>query len=74
MICGDKNELVYHFISECCKLKQKENKTRHDWVEKVIHEELYKKLKFDIRTNAIYIYIYTPLAQNMTQGQFSRGV
>ena len=34
-------------ISECSKLVQKEYKTRHDWVGKVIHWELCKKLKFD---------------------------
>ena len=37
-------------ISECNTFAQKEYKTKHDWVEKVIHRELYKKLKFD-RTN-----------------------
>ena len=29
------------------KIAQKEYKTRHDWVDKVIHWELCKKLKFD---------------------------
>ena len=29
------------------KLLQKEYKTRHDWVEKVIYWELWKKFKFD---------------------------
>ena len=32
---------------ECSKLAQKEYKTRHDWVGKVIHWELSKKVKFD---------------------------
>ena len=31
----------------CSKLAQKEYKTRHDWVGKVIYWELCKKLKFD---------------------------
>ena len=35
-ICGNRDETVNH-ISECNKLAQKEYKTRHDWVGKVIH-------------------------------------
>ena len=34
---------------------QKEFKTRHDWVEKVIHRELCKKFKFD-HTNKWYMH------------------
>ena len=40
-------------ISECSKLAQKENKTRHDWVGKVIHWEMCKKFNFD-HTNKLY--------------------
>ena len=43
---GDRDKTTKH-ISECNKLAQKEYKTRHDWVGKVIHWGLYKKLKFD---------------------------
>ena len=39
--------MINHMINECSKLAQKEYKTRHDWVGKVIHWELCKKLKFD---------------------------
>ena len=34
-------------MSECGKLARKEYKTRHDWVDKVIHWELCKKFQFD---------------------------
>ena len=37
--CGDREETINHIISECSKLAQKEYKTRHDWVDKVIHSE-----------------------------------
>ena len=37
------NETINHIISEDSKLAQKEYKTIHDWVEKVIHWELSKK-------------------------------
>ena len=40
--CGDRDEKINHII----KLAQKEYKTRHDWVEKLIHWELCKKFKF----------------------------
>ena len=35
-LCGDRDEMINHIISECSKLTQKEYKTRHDWVGKVI--------------------------------------
>ena len=44
-LCDDKDETLYHF-SECIELIQKEFKTRHNMVRKVIHRELYKRLKF----------------------------
>ena len=43
-LCDDGDKTIYHILS---KLAQKVQKTRHDWVEKVIHWELSKKLKFD---------------------------
>ena len=54
IICGDRDETRNHIISECSKLQQKDNKTRQDWVGKVIHWELFKKLKFD-HTNKWYM-------------------
>ena len=44
---GDRDEMINHIISEYHKLAQKEYKTRHNWVGKVIHRELCRKLKFD---------------------------
>ena len=46
-LCSDKDETINHIISKCSKLAQKEYKTRHDWVGKVIHREMSKKFKFD---------------------------
>ena len=46
-LCDDRDEAINHFISECSKLAQKEYKSRHDWVGKVIHWKLYKKSKFE---------------------------
>ena len=45
-MCGERDETVNHIISECSKLAQREYKTRHDWVGKVIHRELCKKFNF----------------------------
>ena len=36
-LCDHRNETINHVISECSKLAQKEYKTRHDWVGKVIY-------------------------------------
>ena len=44
--CSNKYKMINH-ISKCRKLVQKEYKTRHDWMGKVIKWELCKKLKFD---------------------------
>ena len=43
-LCG---EMINHIIIECSKLTQKEYKTRHDCVGKVIDWEFSKKFKFD---------------------------
>ena len=42
--------VIMMIIIECNKQAQKEYKTWHDWVGKVIHWELYKKLKFHLYT------------------------
>ena len=65
-LCGDRDETVNHIISECSKLEQKEYKTRHDWVGKVIHWELCKKLKFD-HTNKWYIHNSESVLENETR-------
>ena len=54
-LCSDINEIINQIISECSKLAQKEYKTRHDWVGRVIHWELCKEFKFD-HTNKWYTH------------------
>ena len=44
--CGDRDETV-NDISKYSQLEQKEYKSRYDWLGKVIHWELCKRLKFD---------------------------
>ena len=51
----DRDKTINHITSECSKLAQKEYKTRHDWIGKVIHWEMSKKFKFD-HTNKWYEY------------------
>ena len=65
-LCRDRNEIVKQIISECSKLAQKEYKTRHDWVGKVIHWEMCKKFKFD-HTNKLYLHNAAPVLENDTQ-------
>ena len=40
-------DVVNHIIRGCSKLAQMKYKTRHDWVGKVIHWELCKRLNFN---------------------------
>ena len=62
-LCGDRDEVINHIISECSKLAQKEYKIRQDWEGKVIHWELCKKLKFD-HANKWYIHNSESLLEN----------
>ena len=64
MVCCDRDETINH-ISECSKLAQKEYKTRHDWVGKVIHWEMCKKFKFD-HTSKWYMHNTAPVLENNT--------
>ena len=64
-LCGDRDETINNIISECSKLTQKEYKTRHDWVDKVIHWEMSKKFKFD-HTNKWYMHNPASVQENDT--------
>ena len=64
-LCGDRDETINHIISECKELAQKEYKTRHDWIDKEIHWEMYKKFKFD-HTNKWYMHNPAPVVENNT--------
>ena len=46
--------IIINHINESSKLVQKEYKTKHNWVGKVIHWELCKTIKFDY-TNKPYM-------------------
>ena len=59
------DETINHIISECSKLTQKEYKTRHDLVGKMIHWEMCKKFKFD-HTNKWYMHNSAPVLENNT--------
>ena len=65
-LCHDRDETINHMISECCKFAQKEYKTRHNSMWKVIHGELSKKFKFD-HTNKWYMPNPESLLENETR-------
>ena len=46
-LCGGRDLMINHIISEYSKLARKEYKARHEWVGKMIHWEMCKKFKFD---------------------------
>ena len=52
-------------ISKCSKLAQRGYNARHDWVDKGIHWEMCKKLKFEL-TNKWYMHNPAPLLENTT--------
>ena len=64
-LCGDRDETINHIISECSKLPQKEYKMRNEWVGKVIHLKMCKKIKFDY-TNKWYMHNPTSVQENDT--------
>ena len=45
-LCGERDEIVIHFVSQCNKLAWKEYKTKHESARKTILWELCKRLKF----------------------------
>ena len=64
-LCGNRDETINHIRSESCKLAQKEYKTEHDWVGRVIHWELCKNFKFD-HTNKWYMHNQASVPVNDT--------
>ena len=63
--CRDRDETINHMIRECSKLAQKDDKTRHDWVDKVVHKKLSKKLKSS-RTNKWFMHKPDSVTENET--------
>ena len=68
-LCGNRDETINHIISKCSKLAQNEFKTRHDWVGKGIHWELYKKSEFH-HTNKWYMHNPESVLENETHKIF----
>ena len=64
-LCGDREKTINHIISECSKLAQREYKAWHDWVGKVTHWEMCKKLIF-YHTNKWYMHNPAPVLENAT--------
>ena len=63
------DEIVYLILREYSKLSQKEYKRRHDWLGKVIHWELYKRLIFDY-ANKWYMHKSESMLENETHKIF----
>ena len=64
-LCGNRDEIINLIISKFSKLAQKEYKTRHDCVGKVIHRETCMKFRFD-HTNKWYMHNPAPALENET--------
>ena len=59
MLCGDRDAANNHIFSVISKVDQNEYYIRHYWMRKVIHWELYKKLKFNLKNKW---YMYKPVS------------
>ena len=57
--------MINNTISECSKLIQKECKTKHDWVGKMIQWEVCKNFEFD-HTTKRYVYKWVSVLENET--------
>ena len=68
-LCRDRGETINHIISECSEFAQKEYKTGHDWVGKVIHWEMRQKFKFD-HTNKWYMHNPAAVRENKFLWEF----
>ena len=62
-LCDDGDEMINH-ISKCSKLVQ--NKSRHNWVGKMIYWELCKMFKFEL-TNKWYMHSPESIQENEIQ-------
>ena len=64
-LCGDRDETINNIVREYSKLAQKEYKTWCDWVGKVIHWGMCKKLKLE-HTNKWYMLNPAAVLENDT--------
>ena len=62
-LCGDSDKTINLIISECSKLAQKEYKTLHKLVGKLIYWEVCKKFKFH-HTNKWYMHNLAAVLEN----------
>ena len=66
---GRWDQTINNLKSECSKLVQRKYKTRHEWVGKVIHLELCKKIK-SYYTNIWYMHNPQSVLENETHKIF----
>ena len=52
-LCGKVDKTVRHIVCECPILGQREYKRRHDWVDRKIHWEVFRRTGFDVNKNGI---------------------
>ena len=62
-LCEERDETINLVVSESSKLAQKDYQSRYDWVGKVIHCELCKRLKF-YQTSKWHMHIPESVLEN----------
>ena len=62
-MCGTKNEIISHIVSECGKIVQKESKRRHDCIRRYVDWQFCEKLGFN-RARLWYEHEQESVAEN----------
>ena len=65
-LCGNRDDTINNIINKCCKFVQREYKTRHNWVGKVIYWKQSKKFLND-HANKWYIHNPESVLENEMQ-------
>ena len=62
-MCNEKEETIFHILSECPKLAQSEYKKRHDKVAQLVHWSLCMRYGLDHKRNR-YEYVAEKATEN----------
>ena len=66
-LCCGRNEVVIHIISEWRKQTQKEYKSKHDWVGRMVNWELYCHSRIELNYTTLLDIILFPFLDNFNK-------
>ena len=62
-MCGEKDDIVIHLVSKCCKMVRRECKRRHDWVDRRVQWEVCRIYGIEVK-DKWYEHDTVPVAEN----------